>query len=58
MLDVLERFVVSQGYTYLRMDGGTSIRSRQPMIKRFNEVRLLTEHDLNGLKEWAIGGGG
>ena len=37
------------------MDGGTSIRSRQPMIKKFNEVRLFTECALNGYRERGIG---
>jgi len=38
MLNILERFVSSQGYSYLRMDGGTSISTRQPLINKFNEV--------------------
>ncbi len=38
MLGILENFVVSRGYSYLRMDGGTSISSRQPIITTFNEV--------------------
>lgn len=36
MLDVLETFVKQQDYKYLRLDGNTSIASRQPMIERFN----------------------
>ena len=38
MLNILESFVSSNGYSYLRMDGGTSIGSRQNIIKKFNEV--------------------
>ncbi len=38
MLDILERFVKSQEYTYMRMDGGTSIAARQPIIQKFNSV--------------------
>lgn len=36
MLDVLETFVKQQDYKYLRLDGNTSIASRQPMIEQFN----------------------
>ncbi|KAM6186671.1 DNA excision repair protein ERCC-6 [Rhynchocyon petersi] len=47
MLDVLEVFLRSQKYTYLKMDGTTTIASRQPLITRYNEdlsifVFLLT----------------
>ena len=38
MLDILETYVLSQGYRYLRMDGGTSIGARQPLITKFNQV--------------------
>ncbi|KAK4022360.1 hypothetical protein OUZ56_007831 [Daphnia magna] len=47
MLDILEVFVQQQSYTYLRLDGTTSIGSRQPMIEKYNQspdifVFLLT----------------
>ncbi|XP_006897762.1 PREDICTED: DNA excision repair protein ERCC-6 [Elephantulus edwardii] len=47
MLDVLEVFLRSQKYSYLKMDGTTTIASRQPLITRYNEdvsifVFLLT----------------
>ncbi|XP_021935615.1 DNA excision repair protein ERCC-6-like isoform X3 [Zootermopsis nevadensis] len=47
MLCILEAFVQKQGYKYLKLDGGTGIASRQPLITRFNEdssyfVFLLT----------------
>ncbi|XP_036999013.2 DNA excision repair protein ERCC-6 isoform X3 [Artibeus jamaicensis] len=47
MLDILEVFVRAQKYSYLKMDGTTTIASRQPLITRFNEdtsifVFLLT----------------
>lgn len=47
MLCILENFVKQQSYKYLRMDGSTSIGSRQPLITKFNEdpdlfVFLLT----------------
>ena len=38
MLNILERFVSSRGYSYQRMDGGTSISARQPLINKFNQV--------------------
>lgn len=47
MLDILEMFVRSRGYSYLRMDGETAVGSRMDMIDRFNKddsifVFLLT----------------
>ncbi|VDK51869.1 unnamed protein product [Anisakis simplex] len=47
MLTVLEKFIIKEGYEYLRMDGSTSIASRQPLVERFNSdhqifVFLLT----------------
>lgn len=47
MLCILEAFVRQSGYTYLKLDGGTSISARQPLINKFNEdtsyfVMLLT----------------
>jgi DNA excision repair protein ERCC-6 len=38
MLDILEGFVTSGGYTYRRMDGTTPISTRQPLINKFNKV--------------------
>lgn len=40
MLYILEKFLISHDYTYLRMDGMTSIGARQKLIKDFNEVRM------------------
>ncbi|XP_019642720.1 PREDICTED: LOW QUALITY PROTEIN: DNA excision repair protein ERCC-6-like [Branchiostoma belcheri] len=47
MLDLMEEFVQDQNYTYMRMDGTTTISSRQPKITKFNKdtsifVFLLT----------------
>ncbi|XP_056387223.1 DNA excision repair protein ERCC-6 isoform X2 [Hyla sarda] len=47
MLLILEAFLLRIGYTYLKMDGTTTIASRQPLITQFNEdtsifVFLLT----------------
>jgi DNA excision repair protein ERCC-6 len=46
MLVILQRFVMERGYSYLKMDGCTSIGSRQPLIDKFNSsdtfVFLLT----------------
>uniref|UniRef100_A0A7N9DFJ9 DNA excision repair protein ERCC-6 n=1 Tax=Macaca fascicularis TaxID=9541 RepID=A0A7N9DFJ9_MACFA len=47
MLNILEVFLRAQKYTYLKMDGTTTIASRQPLITRYNEdtsifVFLLT----------------
>lgn len=40
MLDILEVFVRENNYTYMKMDGTTTIASRQPLIARYNEVRI------------------
>ncbi|KAF5301146.1 hypothetical protein FQR65_LT08976 [Abscondita terminalis] len=47
MIIIFEAFLKQQGYKYLKMDGSTSISSRQPLINKFNEdfsydVFLLT----------------
>lgn len=41
MLDIMEAFVQDKGYTYVRMDGGTSISARQPLVQKYNNVRLF-----------------
>ncbi|XP_074647554.1 DNA excision repair protein ERCC-6-like [Tubulanus polymorphus] len=47
MLDILEDFTQERAYNYMRMDGGTTIGSRQSLINKFNSdesifVFLLT----------------
>ncbi|KAG8179917.1 hypothetical protein JTE90_006279 [Oedothorax gibbosus] len=47
MMEILESFVKSKGYTYMRMDGTTPISTRQPAVQKFNSdpsvfVFLLT----------------
>ncbi|XP_013004063.1 DNA excision repair protein ERCC-6 isoform X2 [Cavia porcellus] len=47
MLHILEVFLRARGYSYLKMDGSTTIASRQPLITRYNQdtsifVFLLT----------------
>jgi superfamily II DNA or RNA helicase len=47
MLDLLEEYVKSEGWPYLRMDGGTAIANRQVLVDAFNKdatwfVFLLT----------------
>lgn len=39
MLDILESFVLDEEYSYLRMDGGTSVGSRQVLVNKFNQVQ-------------------
>ncbi|XP_044229225.1 DNA excision repair protein ERCC-6 [Thunnus albacares] len=41
MLDILEVFVRENNYTYLKMDGTTTIASRQPLIARYNEEKSI-----------------
>lgn len=43
MLYILEKFLLSNNYSYLRMDGTTSIGVRQRLIKDFNEVERERE---------------
>lgn len=47
LLNIMELFIRNLGYSYLKMDGSTTIASRQPLITKFNEnssifVFLLT----------------
>ena len=42
MLDILESFVCTEGYTHVRMDGGTPVAARQPLVNRFNQVHYST----------------
>jgi len=42
MLDVLESYVQERGYRYVRMDGGTGISSRQPLVQKYNTVGTST----------------
>ncbi|XP_077092868.1 DNA excision repair protein ERCC-6 isoform X2 [Siphateles boraxobius] len=37
MLEILEVFVRENGFSYLKMDGTTTIGSRQPLIAQFNQ---------------------
>ena len=36
MLDIIEEFVQELGLSYLRMDGTTTVKSRQRLIDAFN----------------------
>ncbi|VEU21052.1 DEKNAAC101981 [Brettanomyces naardenensis] len=36
VLDILEKFLNNNGYTYMRLDGATKIEDRQLMTERFN----------------------
>lgn len=38
MVAIFEKFLTANDYKYLKMDGGTSIVSRQPLIDKFNSV--------------------
>ena len=47
MMSIMEKFVKLKGYSYMKLDGSTSIGQRQPLINRFNQdadvfVFLLT----------------
>jgi DNA excision repair protein ERCC-6 len=41
MIAVFEEFLTQQQYKYLKMDGSTSVSSRQPLINKFNEVYFV-----------------
>ncbi|XP_030603448.1 DNA excision repair protein ERCC-6 [Archocentrus centrarchus] len=41
MMDILEVFVRENNYSYLKMDGTTTISSRQPLIARYNEDKSI-----------------
>lgn len=36
MLDILEAWINTQSYNYVRMDGGTKVEVRQALIDKFN----------------------
>ena len=42
MLNIIELFLRSEGFDYVRMDGTTSIAKRQGMVDRFNDERSRT----------------
>ncbi|KAM4591881.1 DNA excision repair protein ERCC-6 [Odontesthes bonariensis] len=41
MLEILEVFIMGNNYSYLKMDGTTTIASRQPLIARYNEDKSI-----------------
>lgn len=41
MLHIFQQFVIEQNYSYLKLEGTTSISSRQPIINKFNKVTSL-----------------
>ncbi|KAI5066883.1 hypothetical protein GOP47_0017411 [Adiantum capillus-veneris] len=60
MLDIIESYAISKGYTYRRMDGSTPIRQRMALIDEFNEsshvfVFILTTK-VGGLGTNLVGG--
>ncbi|XP_027841630.2 DNA excision repair protein ERCC-6-like isoform X1 [Aphis gossypii] len=47
MLNIFQKFITEQNYSYLKLEGSTSIGSRQPIINKFNNdpsifVMILT----------------
>lgn len=36
MLDIIEQFIKDQNFSYLRMDGGTIVKSRMSLVEEFN----------------------
>lgn len=41
MLLILEAFVSSQNYNYIKIDGSTNISRRQPLIQEYNSVGIF-----------------
>ncbi|XP_050419856.1 DNA excision repair protein ERCC-6-like [Adelges cooleyi] len=41
MLHIFQSFVTEQNYSYLKLEGTTSISSRQPIINRFNQDQSI-----------------
>ncbi|KAM9726838.1 DNA excision repair protein ERCC-6 isoform 1-T2 [Menidia menidia] len=41
MLEIFEVFIMGKNYSYLKMDGTTTIASRQPLIARYNEDKSI-----------------
>lgn len=49
MLKILEVFVRENGFSYFKMDGTTTIASRQPLITQYNQVNMITVPVLHSL---------
>ncbi|XP_065325080.1 DNA excision repair protein ERCC-6-like [Gordionus sp. m RMFG-2023] len=52
VLDIVEKFVLTKNYTYLRLDGSYSIKSRHEIVNQFNASRDIdpisnTNDDMN-----------
>lgn len=41
MLNIFQKFITEQNYSYLKLEGSTSIGSRQPIINKFNNVTVF-----------------
>lgn len=41
MIEIFEYFLTQQEYKFLKMDGATTISSRQPLIDKFNQVIIV-----------------
>lgn len=42
MLNIFQAFIIEQNYSYLKLEGTTSIGSRQPIINKFNKVIIFS----------------
>lgn len=42
MIKIFSQFLKDQDYKFLKMDGSTSISSRQPLIDKFNQVKCCS----------------
>ena len=41
MLDILEEYLILEGYNYLRMDGNTNVKHRQHLVDNFNNNKNI-----------------
>ena len=39
MLNIIEKMIIFENYSYLRMDGSTAIGKRQQLVQTFNQVK-------------------
>lgn len=57
MLNIMEKMIIFENYSYLRMDGSTAIGKRQQLVQTFNQVERGGNLKIgSGTKNYGEGG--